>query len=131
MAAAVGAADGNDGPDVVYVGGMAVRDESANDAPPAAAQWFERLPLPWYTEAAGLTEASAGDPRAVEAGEVAPPVVVAAPKHRSVLEERLPDHRVHEEALLLRAENRTLSVLGFERQFEGRTVLILVRSTDD
>ena len=131
MAAAVGAADGNDGPDVVYVGGMAVRDESANDAPPAAAQWFERLPLPWYTEAAGLTEASAGDPRAVEAGEVAPPVVVAAPKHRSVLEERLPDHRVHEEALLLRAENRTLSVLGFERRFEGRTVLILVRSTDD
>jgi uncharacterized protein (TIGR03663 family) len=131
MADAVAATEGADGAQVVYVGSLAVRDESLNDAPPAAPAWYERLPLPWYTEAADLNEASVRDPRAVESGANAPPVVVAPPRHESVLRERLPAHRVHEEALLLRAENRTLSVLGFERRYEGQTVLILVRNTPE
>jgi uncharacterized protein (TIGR03663 family) len=128
MGEAVAAAGGTSGPQVVYAGSLAVRDESLNDAPPAAPAWFDRLPLPWYTEAAGLDVASVRDPRAVETGGGAPPVVVAEPAHESVLRERLPGHRVHEEALLLRGENRTLSVLGFERAYEGRTVLVFVRN---
>jgi predicted membrane-bound mannosyltransferase len=126
MADAVAATAGTEGPDVLYVGRMAVDDERENDAPPAASAWYDRLPLPWYTEAARLDVTSARDPRAV--GPDAPPVVVAAPRHDALLRDRLPDYRVHEESMLLRAENRTLSVLGFEREFEGRTVLILVRN---
>ncbi|WP_246984352.1 flippase activity-associated protein Agl23 [Halorientalis marina] len=126
MAEAVAATGGTSGPDVLYVGRLAVADERENDAPPAAAAWYDRLPLPWYTEAARLDVASAPDPRTV--GPDAPPVVVAGPNHERVLRDRLPDHRVHEESLLLRAENRTLSVLGFEREFEGRTVLVFVRN---
>jgi len=126
MADAVAATEGTSGPDVLYVGRLAVANERENDAPPAAAAWYDRLPLPWYTEAAGSNVTSARDPRSV--GTDPPPVVVAAPKHEAVLRERLPDYRVHEESMLLRAENRTLSVLGFERRFEGRTVLLFVRN---
>jgi len=54
--------------------------------------------------------------------------VVAALEHGTSPRARLPTHRVHREALLLRGENRTFSVLGFERWVESRTVLIFVRN---
>ena len=114
------------GPDVLYVGGMAVGNESWNDTPPAAGNWYHRLPLPWYTEAAGLTVTSARDPQTV--GSDAPPVVITTPEHRDTLSDRLTNYQVHEQALLLRGENRTLSVLGFEKRYQGRTVLLFVRS---
>jgi uncharacterized protein (TIGR03663 family) len=123
---AVAATDGNSGPDVLYVGERAVRNESWNDDPPAAGPWYDRLPLPWYTEAAGLDVTSVRDPGAV--GPDAPPVVVADPAHRTVLADRLPDYCVYERAILKRGENRTVSVFGYERTFGGQSVLVLVDS---
>ena len=126
MDRAVAATAGNAGPDVLYVGERAVRNESWNDEPPAAGPWYDRLPLPWYTEAAGLTVTSEPDPRSV--GPDAPPVVIADPSQRETVTERLPDYCIHKKAILQRAEDRTLSVFGYERTFGGQSVLILIRA---
>ena len=124
MQRAVTATEGAPGPDVLYVGERAVRNESWNDDPPAPGPWYDRLPLPWYTEAAGLTVTSVRDPEAV--GSDAPPVVIAAPSDRGVLGDRLPDYCAYERAILQRGGNRTLSVLGYDRTFGGQTVLVMV-----
>jgi uncharacterized protein (TIGR03663 family) len=114
------------GPDVLYVGERAVRNESWNDDPAAAGPWYDRLPLPWYTEAADLTVTSERDPQAV--GPDAPPVVIAAPEHRGTLTDRLPDHCTYERAILQRGGNRTISVLGYDRTFGGQSVLFMIRA---
>ena len=126
MDRAARAAAETSGPDILYVGERAVRNESWNDDPPAAGPWYDRLPLPWYTESTGLTVRSVRDPSAI--GPDAPPVVIGAPTHRDALTDRLPDYCVYERAILKRSEDLTVSVFGYERTFGGQSILVFVES---
>ncbi len=74
-----------DGVDVVYYGQRYyLANESAVEYPPAAdpnnetGGWFSRLPLPWYTEAAGAEVASARAPAGLEAALAEDPAVIVA-----------------------------------------------------
>jgi predicted membrane-bound mannosyltransferase len=117
-------AGGGDDVDVLYVGGLAVGNESANDAYPAASNWFRRLPLPWYTEARGMDTASERDP--ADIGGDPPPVVVTTPDSREAVAARLPDYTARTESLYLRPEPRRISILGVERRLPGRAVVVFI-----
>jgi uncharacterized protein (TIGR03663 family) len=80
------AATGGGDLDVLYVGESVAMDESEDDYPPPPGAWFERLPLPWYTEAAGADVASVADPAAIENP---PPVVVTTEADYRAVEHQL------------------------------------------
>ena len=88
-----GAVEGGDeGTDVLYVGGdVAVDDESVLDRPPipesAQDAFAARLPLSWYVERAGAGTASVAEPDAMPSSS--PPVVVTTPDHRLAVGDRL------------------------------------------
>jgi uncharacterized protein (TIGR03663 family) len=98
MATAVEGHD--DGPDVVYYGSrFHLTDEAAADQPPVPddqGNWFDRLPLPWYTEAIGAETASAREATAL-AGllEGRPPVVVADAGSADAVVERVEGYRTY------------------------------------
>jgi uncharacterized protein (TIGR03663 family) len=114
--------------DVLYVGGVAVANESDNDAYPAASNWYRRLPLPWYTEARGMDVASASRPAAV--GPDPPPVVVTTPDSRETVASRLPNYTATTESLYLRPHPKQVSIFGFERTLPGRSVVVFIRRDD-
>jgi uncharacterized protein (TIGR03663 family) len=121
------AAATTEGTDVLYYGDLAVDNESHNDQPPAASNWYDRLPLPWYTEAVGANVTSAADLDSLPADP--PPVVIADSAHRDVLETRLPGYSVRAEAVLLRPGPVTLGAFGFEYQLGGETYVFFVDRT--
>ncbi|PSP55164.1 TIGR03663 family protein [Halobacteriales archaeon QS_1_67_19] len=90
----------NDGIDVLYYGSdFYVADESRNDRWDAGGGWYDRLPLPWYTEKAGAEVASTTDLGAVESDP--PPVVIARAEDSDAVSERLDGYRAYEEELTL------------------------------
>lgn len=114
----------DEGPDVLYYGDLAVADESVNDDPPAARSWYERLPLPWYTERASATVTNA---RSVEElPSELPPVVVVRPGQESAVADRMDSYRRYERAIFLLPENRTVTILGYERRFGGKSLVYYV-----
>lgn len=82
------AATGGSDVDILYVGEALAMDEAGDDLPPPPGEWFRRLPLPWYTEAAGANVASVADPTAVEDP---PPVVITTEAHYRTVERQLGD----------------------------------------
>ncbi|MFB6094231.1 MAG: flippase activity-associated protein Agl23 [Halanaeroarchaeum sp.] len=80
-------ASGGTDTDVLYVGPSLAMDESAVAYPPATGAWHARMPLPWYTEAAGADVASVPEPASV--GPTPPPVVVTTPALRAETASRL------------------------------------------
>jgi uncharacterized protein (TIGR03663 family) len=89
LTAAVERAGNGDGPDVVYVGeSFYVPSESDVEYPPVSDRWGNRLPFPWYVERAGATTDSV---RSADNLTARPPVVVAEPSERALLEDRLGD----------------------------------------
>ncbi|MGQ4555686.1 flippase activity-associated protein Agl23 [Halobellus sp. GM3] len=83
--------------EVLYVGSTYhVPEGRDTGSPPSSDAWGNRLPLPWYVEAAGADATSAENVSVVEAaGDApAPPVVVSEPRHRDALVTRLgPEYR--------------------------------------
>ena len=114
----------NDTPNVLYYGDLAVDNESHNDYPPAASNWYDRLPLPWYTETANATVTSATDLDAFPADP--PPIVIANSTHREKLEAELPEYSVRETALVLRPQPVTLGAFGFTYQLGGQTYVFFI-----
>jgi uncharacterized protein (TIGR03663 family) len=116
------------GPDVVYYGHRYnVSNESADEQPPvpeADAAWFNRLPLPWYTEGMDADTASTGraDVLASLLGD-RPPVVVASERAADDVRGRVAGYRTF--AFDLRAPvdgpGRYTSVVVFvnERRLAG------------
>ncbi|MFP4590072.1 MAG: flippase activity-associated protein Agl23 [Halobacteriales archaeon] len=93
-------AESNDGVDVLFVGETYfMTNESDADHKPAAGGWYDRLPLPWYTEQADAATASVVDPADVEAAfeEDPPPVVIAAGEDSHLVDGYVDDyeHRRH------------------------------------
>ncbi|MFB6164318.1 MAG: flippase activity-associated protein Agl23 [Haloarculaceae archaeon] len=127
-AAAAAARADADGPDVLYVGRLAVANESANDDFAAAPNWYHRLPLPWYTEAAGLDVASVREPAGI--GADPPPVVIAPVGRREAVAARLSGYRAHRESLFLWDRNRTLSALWVRHELTARSVVIFIARDD-
>lgn len=119
-------ADGED-PDVVYYGSLAVGNESTNDRPQAAANWFHRLPLPWYTEAANATVASAGTPAELRRHDA--PVVVVPAANWSEVAPAMDGYEPHVHRLN-RIGTSTYSLFGVRKQYEGRKVVVFVSVAD-
>ena len=91
----------NEGTDVLYYGSdFYVADESANDDYAAGKNWYNRLPLPWYTENYGATVESTTDRARLEESNV-PPVVVARATDSHLVERRLDGYRTFEHELTL------------------------------
>jgi uncharacterized protein (TIGR03663 family) len=114
----------DEGPAVLYYGELATASASTNDAPPADGGWYRRLPLPWYTERSGVGVTSAADAGSLP--DRLPPVVVVRPAE----EDELPpmaDYRRYERATLLLGANTTVSLLGYERRFGGRSTVFYIR----
>jgi uncharacterized protein (TIGR03663 family) len=86
------AAPGGD-PDVVYVGNLALRQESRADAPPVPDAWGNRLPLAWYVERAGAGTRSVDEPADLATLPREPPVVVAPGDQAGAVADRIPDYR--------------------------------------
>ncbi|MFC7080663.1 flippase activity-associated protein Agl23 [Halorussus caseinilyticus] len=90
----------NDGIDVLYYGSdFYVADESENDRWAAGGGWYDRLPLPWYTEMYGAEVDSTTELGVV--GSNPPPVVVARAGDRGQVARRLDGYRAFEEELTL------------------------------
>ncbi|WP_158057419.1 flippase activity-associated protein Agl23 [Halorussus halophilus] len=90
----------NDGTDVLYYGSdFYVADESDNDRWAAGGGWYNRLPIPWYTEHADAVVESAADPSQLS-GDV-PPVVIARASDSHVLDRRLSNYRAYEHELTI------------------------------
>jgi uncharacterized protein (TIGR03663 family) len=101
----------NDGVDVLYFGeALVAADGSDADSPPVPPEWGRRLPLPWYTERAGLETAGARDPAALDATEA--PVVVTTPDRRGTVASRL--------------EGRGYAADEYDLALVGRTVVVFV-----
>ncbi|MFB6201014.1 MAG: flippase activity-associated protein Agl23 [Halorhabdus sp.] len=111
-------------PDVLYYGDLAVANESRNDRPPAASNWYDRLPIPWYTESANATVSSALDIDSMP--EDPPPIVIANSTARAELEAELPGYDVREEAIVLRPAPVTIGVLGFKYHLGGQTYVFFL-----
>lgn len=93
-------AEDNDGVDVLFVGSKyAMFNESHADQKPAADGWYDRLPLPWYIEAAdGVPDSVVTEDEFDAAfGVDPPPVVVVDPASRNLVAEHVTmyDHRKH------------------------------------
>jgi uncharacterized protein (TIGR03663 family) len=95
----VSAAAAGEGTDVLYYGSdFGVPRGGSPDAPPVAEAWGRRLPLPWYTERAGATVATASTSGALDDP---PPVVVARADRRADLASRLEGYDATEYRLAL------------------------------
>jgi uncharacterized protein (TIGR03663 family) len=80
-------ASGNDGPDVLYYGAhFIMTNESTAYHPPAGGNWYNRLPMPWYTEMHGVEPTSATDPAALDDP---PPVVITTKDHADLVGAKL------------------------------------------
>ena len=97
------AAADTDGLDVLWYGGhFYLADESTADRPPVPGSgWYNRLPLPWYLEAAGASVGSVNDTG--EFGRVlaaeSPPVVITRTEEAGEIEDDLAGyHRFEYEA---------------------------------
>ncbi|MFW6449233.1 MAG: flippase activity-associated protein Agl23, partial [Halobacteriota archaeon] len=93
-------AEANDGVDVLYVGEeYFMMNESDADHKPAAGGWYDRLPLPWYTEQADAVTHSVTDPEDIEAAfeDDPPPVVITATEDSNLVDGYVDDyeHRRH------------------------------------
>jgi len=104
-----GAAANDDGPDVVYygayfhvenpertnrlpVGDVYVQDDGEYRIVEQNEGWYNRLPLPWYTESFGATTASADSRDGLDAlAATDPPVVVTRSQHADVVAAELAD----------------------------------------
>ncbi|WP_135829102.1 flippase activity-associated protein Agl23 [Halorussus halobius] len=94
------ASEANDGIDVLYYGSdFYVADESDADDWSAPGGWYDRLPIPWYTELAGAEVDSTTDLGVV--GSDSPPVVVARAEDAEAVGQRLGDYRAFEEELTI------------------------------
>ncbi len=88
------------GADVLFVGEKyAVFNESEADLKPAPSGWYDRLPLPWYIEAAdGVPDSDASAP-AVDATfeNESPPVVIVDSPNRHLVTPYVDEyeHRIH------------------------------------
>ncbi|USZ68767.1 TIGR03663 family protein [Halorussus salilacus] len=92
------AIDRNDGTDVLWYGSdFYVADETENDDWAAEGNWYDRLPVPWYTELYGAEVDSTNDLADVES--TAAPVVVARADDRAGVESRLDGYRAFEHEL--------------------------------
>ncbi|MEF8773784.1 MAG: flippase activity-associated protein Agl23 [Halobacteriales archaeon] len=86
---------GNEGLDVLYYGDRYyLADETVMDRPPVpwsqTGAWFDRLPLPWYTEAFDASVRSVDDESALDrALQQPPPVVVTEPGDADAVAARL------------------------------------------
>ena len=114
----------NEGTDVLYYGNLSIRDEARADHPPVPPRWFNRLPLPWYTERANATVDSVDTVADIAADP--PPVVIAESDARSDVGEALDGYAVREEAILIRPGPRTISVVGFEYHLGGKSLAFYI-----
>ncbi|WP_276300745.1 flippase activity-associated protein Agl23 [Halorussus lipolyticus] len=90
----------NEGTDVLYYGtDFYVEDETENDRWSAGGGWYDRLPLPWYTEKYGAEVDSTV--KLNEVGSNPPPVVIARAGDRSAVADRLDGYRAYEEEMTL------------------------------
>ncbi|MFB6171849.1 MAG: flippase activity-associated protein Agl23 [Haloarculaceae archaeon] len=118
----------NAGPDVVYYGSLAVADERVNDRPPAAANWYHRLPFPWYTEAANATVASARTP--AELRRLDAPVVIVPAENWSEVAPAMDGYDAHVERRK-RIATSTYAAFGVRRHFDGGEVVVFVARADE
>ncbi|WP_135826752.1 flippase activity-associated protein Agl23 [Halorussus ruber] len=94
------ASNNNEGIDVLYYGtDFYVGDESKNDRWAAGGGWYDRLPLPWYTEKYGAEVDSTSKLDVV--GSNPPPVVIARADDRDAVAGRLDGYRAFEEEMTL------------------------------
>ncbi len=106
----------NEGTDVLYYGHVNengdyifyVRDEGDNDRIPAASGWYNRLPLPWYTELADAEVESTMDQQDLE-GDL-PPVVITRSSKRDLVSARLEGYRAYDEELTLWGSETTVFI---------------------
>ena len=90
----------NDGVDVLYYGSdFFVANETENERWAAGGGWYDRLPIPWYTELADAEVRSTVD--ANEVGSDPPPVVIARAEDNETVSNRLDGYRAFEEELTL------------------------------
>lgn len=91
-----------DGPDVLYVGDQFYTDDRDGERyKQAGAGWYDRLPLPWYTEQVGgvtVSEQSISEIITV-IEEDEPPVVIVGADDTGFVEERLEGYEVREHEL--------------------------------
>lgn len=113
-----------EGPDVVYYGSLAVANESINDHPAAAGDWYHRLPLPWYTEAANATVVSADSP--AELPQLDAPVVVVPAENWSEVAPAMNGYEAHPHRLD-RVGTSTYSLFGIRMHYQGREIVVFVR----
>jgi len=113
---------------VLYYGSLAVADEGSNDSPPAASNWYDRLPLPWYTERSGTPVTSARTPSEIPADP--PPMVVVYPREEDEIADRLDGYDRRERAILQLGGNRTLRIAGYERRFGGQSLVYYVDDSE-
>jgi uncharacterized protein (TIGR03663 family) len=113
---------------VLYYGSLAVANEAVNDSPPAATRWYDRLPLPWYTERAGTRVTSARTPSDMPADP--PPIVVVYPSEEGEIVDRLDGYQRHERAILQLGGNRTLRIGSYERRFGGQSLVYYVDESE-
>jgi uncharacterized protein (TIGR03663 family) len=94
------ASNQNEGIDVLYYGtDFYVADESENDRWAAGGGWYDRLPLPWYTEKYGAEVDSTSKLDVV--GSNPPPVVIARADDRDAVAGRLDGYQAFEEEMTL------------------------------
>ncbi|WP_134672029.1 flippase activity-associated protein Agl23 [Halorussus marinus] len=90
----------NDGTDVLWYGSdFYVADESENDDWAAGGGWYDRLPIPWYTELYGADVDSTVEREAV--GADPPPIVIARAADREQVGEALDGYRAFEHELTI------------------------------
>ncbi|NHN58198.1 MULTISPECIES: flippase activity-associated protein Agl23 [Halorussus] len=105
----------NDGTDVLYYGSdFYVADETENDRWAAGGGWYDRLPLPWYTEQYGAEVDSTTDLNEVASNP--PPVVVARAENREAVAQRLDGYRAFEHELTLWGSR---TVFFIDREYLG------------
>ncbi|MGM0592695.1 MAG: flippase activity-associated protein Agl23, partial [Halobacteriota archaeon] len=83
------ASEGNDGPDVVFVGARFYSPEEPRAGGRASDGWGARLPIPWYLERAGAESTSVSGPDDLSTLASTPPVVIADASQRELLTSRL------------------------------------------
>ncbi|MFW6436568.1 MAG: flippase activity-associated protein Agl23 [Halococcoides sp.] len=112
-----------DGPEVAWVGGYAVADERATRTPPPPSAWFERLPLPWYVERAGLEQISVADPARLDDP---PPVVIAPAADRDRVEPQLDGYEATAFARFRHGSPHTYRIGPWSYTVEGESAVVWI-----